>query len=267
METLFTANAIPITPSNKLRLAFWNSGNEAGFTVVCRYQIENKDGTISQNVEQFAINAGALDQQFFINLAYGNLLAVTLATFGTTVQSGQIYATISLQYGSVNDNAQQLPLISGYVLANAPLNYPLGTTQAINSGLPATIEVAVQDPPPGTDFTHQEAPASRSRLVHGSFELVTDANAGNRTVTVKFANTSGIFWMTQSDTVQIASETKRYIYSPLPIPAVKPTDVIYLPIPYFSVTQNLSISSQTANIQAGDAYTSQYILIERYVAM
>lgn len=267
MDSLFTANAIPITPSNKLRLAFWNGGAESAFTVVCRYQIENKDGTISQNVETFHVPNSGADVQFFINLAYGKLIAVTLATFNTTIQSGQLYATISLQYGNVNDNSQQLPLISGYVLANAPLNYPLGNTVAVNSDNPASVIVAAPDPDHGADLNYSETPTSLSELWHGSFRFTTEPAVATRTVQIQLLSFAGVFWIANATASQVASETKTYILSPLPTPTVSVTDVIYIPIPPVKPTFTLRINTVINNIQLSDQIDQVFFTIGRHVSM
>lgn len=265
MELLYSANAIPITPSNSLRLAFWNARSDTAYTVQLRYQIQNQDGTISNNVETLIVNAAANNQQFTIKLAYGNLLAVTASTFGTTLENGGLYCSIRLQYGDVDDNTQQLPLIAGYVLSGAPLSYPLNQPTAPNSGLPTTRSVRLVDPAAGAEFTDQQAPTSQSKLISGIFTLTTDATPGNRVVQLTVSDQNGnVFTNLASNTVPPSSNALIQLWN-TPIPAAIGPSILFLGIPKHPYLQTIQVTSLTTGIGAGDTYTGVNLYYEQLV--
>lgn len=266
-ELLYSANAIPITPSNRLRLAFWNSDPDNAQTVLVLWRIQNKDGTISNNAEQITVTAGAAGQEAVFPLTYGELLAVTLSTFNTVLQNGELYAVIILQNGSVNDNRQQLPLISGYILANAPLSYPLGRVEAVNSGVPAMMFKTFNDPPTGADLGITVSGTARSAIEVGSFAYVADANVAVRVVQLSLTSNGTPFWKSVIKNPITANQSIDIILSKTPKPTDVPTNTQYLEIPLHSPIFNLGIVTLTAGIQAGDQITNINFGLTRYTAI
>lgn len=263
MELLYSANAIPITPSNLLRLAFWNARNDTGYTVLIRYQVENKDGSVSNNIETCVVNASANNQQFAIRLPYGNLLAVTASTFGTTLQNGGLYCSIRLQYGEVNDSTQQLPLIAGYVLSGAPLSYPLNQPAAVNSGVPTTRVVQVGDPTAGNEITSTEAATSQSKLLNGRFTLTTDATVATRTVTFIVSDQTGQVYLNNASATQTAGLSVQYQLWPTPIPASIGPAVLFIGIQPTPYLQTIKIDTLTTNIQGDDQFSNIIFWLEQ----
>lgn len=266
-DALLTANAIPTEAGNRLRLTFWNASTETAFLVACRYQILNKDGSISQNYAQFTIPVSSIALPFLLTLAPGHLLSVTLTTIGTTLQNGELYATIALQYGDVTTESQQLPLSAGYVLNYAPLNYPLSDVAAINSGLPASVDVAIGDPGPGLEIDYTEAASSRSRLTALSFNFVTDATIGVRQVHIVYTNATATWIKAKAASTQNASETRTYQLWIGTTPPTAPTGYIYIPLPSLPPLQTLQIVTQTDNIQGADEFSTVRANFARRVAM
>lgn len=267
METLFTANAIPITPSNILRLAFWNANDQTGYTVQVRFQIENKDGSISQNLQTIIVGAAAANTQTFIPLAHGNLLAVTMSTFGTTLQNGTLYGIASLQYGSVNDNTQQLPLISGYILADAPLSYPLGEVRSVNSGVMNPKVIAPNDPGPGIDLSYNNSVTAQAILIAGSFLFSANATVANRVINMLIGDQNGNVYSSRVTTAITASQSKRIYFWTTPLPLTPPTLTDYIPILLTEPLRGLTLNTTTENIQNGDEFTEIRFHFKEYAVI
>lgn len=266
-RSLFTANAIPITPSNLLRLAFWNASNQTGYTVQVRYQIENKDGSISQNLQTIVVGAAAANSQTLIPLAYGNLLAVTMSTFGTTLQNGTLYGIASLQYGSVNDNTQQLPLISGYVLANAPLSYPLGQVRSVNSGVMNPTVIAPNDPGPGNELSYSNSVTAQAILVAGSLLFTTNATVASRIVNIAIGDQNGTVYSSRVTTAQTAGKSFRLCFWTTPLPLTPPAFTDYIPILLTEPLRGLTLNTTTENIQNGDEFTEIRLHFNEYAVI
>lgn len=266
-SALMTANAIPCDAGNRLRVVLWNGLDTSGFVIQCRYQILNKDGTISQNYAELTVLNAAAATAHELSLAPGFLLAVTLSTFNTVIQHGDLYATISLQYGNVSTASQQLPIMAGYILANAPLNYPLSQIEAINSGAASATEQSLPDPGPGTTFLIDMPPTARGIIRALSFVLTTGAAVPARTVILKWYTANADYYHTQAISTQAASQTKTYQLWIGTTPPTPPTDVIYIPAPEMPPMQGLQVEPITANFDGSDGYTSIRWLDEHHVAM
>lgn len=266
-DALMTANAIPVDAGNRLRILFWNALDTGTLNVQCRYQILNKDGTISQNYQQLTVPTASAATAFELTLAPGYLLAVTLSTFNTILQSGDLYATISLQYGTVTDQTQQLPLMAGYVLANAPLNYPLSDIRPTNSGLPSATDNALADPGNGNDFTLQMPSTARGIIRALSWTLQTDATIAVRQVALSWVNANGEYYRMNAASSQNPNETRTYMLWTGTTPPTPPTGFIYIPAPNMPPMQGLQLVIVTTNLQGGDEHTNIRWIDEHHVAM
>lgn len=265
MEQLFSANAIPITPSNYLRLAFWNASDASSYTIVCRYQVQNKDGSVSDNVETVTVAASAAGQVNRLRLPYGNLLAVSLTHFSGILQNGNLYASIAIQYGDVADNSQLLPLIGGYVIESAPLNYPLTEPKAVNSGVPATVVITVPSPGLGNNQVYTSPANTQRRLSAGKITLTTDANVGNRTITLRVIDQTGQVYESTNGSFAAANETKNFFLWTTPLPTAAPTNAIYLPILQTPFLQTLAVEFNIIGVQVGDEITATSLWFDQYV--
>lgn len=267
MEQLFSANAIPITPSNYLRLAFWNASDASDYTVVCRYQVQNKDGSVSDNVESVTVAASAAGQVNRLRLPYGNLLAVSLTHFSGILQNGNLYATISIQYGDVDDNSQLLPLIGGYVIETAPLNYPLTEPKAVNSGVPATVVEIPNTPAPGDDFFYASPATSQRRLAAARINYIADAGVANRNVTITVGDQNGtIYTATHGAPITAGQNINLYLWT-TPLPTTSPGSVIYIPMLPTPTISTLTVECTASNMQAGDQFASAVLWFEQYVTL
>lgn len=250
-----TANAIPVDSGNRLLMRFWNADADSGYFADVRYQILNKDGTISQNYQRITVANEANGTSFLLSLAPGWLLAVTVTAPLTSLQNGILYCVGSIQYGSVNTPDQQLPIMSGYVVAEAPLNYPLSDLVAVNSGLPATVEGSIADPGPQTEIGKQLSATGRHQLRTFLFTLVTSATVLTRQVALSFTTANGEYIRVNAAATQTAAQTKIYQLWLGTTPPAAPTGYIYIPCPELPPLQTLIISTVTTNFDADDEYS------------
>lgn len=255
MESLYSANAIPVDNGNRLRFTLVNATTDNTLTVTARWTVLQKNGKLSENAESFQVAPNAGEQTFAFKLTDGHLIAATLTGAASGLQSGMLYGVIALQYGDVNTTTQILRLMSGYVLNNAPLNYPLGDVSAVNSGLGATNIVSVSPPGAGTELNFSLATDGRSTLYNAIFEFSASADVADRTPVFTFADANNQFWQSTISAKITANQIVTIILTKNPIPATIPADVRYLPMCHHAPMQQLTITTLTANIQAADEYS------------
>lgn len=262
MDTLFSANAVPIDQSNKLRVSFWNADDTRPLPVVVRYQIEEPNGNIIDNAENVIVGTGNLNQTILLSLTKGKLLSVSCTSFQTNQEAGILFGAIAIQYGGVNDPINFLALISGYISAFAPLQYPLGDTNAVNQTEHARQTWTGALPGPGGEFNENISSSGRVTLTGGSMTFTTSAVAGNRTPIFTFGASTGPRYIVQPSASIAPSSVVQLIFWRGHIPLSIPTNVRYVPIPFIQGIKALRITSLTTNLDAADEYTDIFLLTE-----
>lgn len=264
-EILYSAQAIPVTPANKLRVLLSNANPDASYTVIARWQIQNKDGSISNNAETITASANGQQETFTWSLPYGNLLAVSLFVNSTLLQNGTLYGVIQLQYGTVLNPTNLLPLTAGYIAGNAALNYPLSEPKAVNDGNPSYLTRNIGDPAAGAEIDYQASQTGYTKITGGSFLLICDANVAARLVNVTLTANGAPIWSVDAAATVAANSSTRFIICDTPPPTVVPANFKYIQLPRIQPIFNLRLRTTTANIQVGDQYSEINIANELYV--
>ena len=265
-NSLLSANAIPISRSEKLRLTFYSPTVGVSNTIAIRYQIADANGTISNNYDTFLLASEANGTDRVLPLTDGLLIAVTVTSTSTGLQAGELYCTMALQYGDVEADSNLLQLLAGYLASNSPLNYPLTESRAINQTEPASITDTFNDPASGNEFQLVFPQLFYTRLTNFSFQLVTDGTIGDRTIKLKISDAHGdVFYANASPNVPDSS-THTFFPTSASIPPSIPSNTHYFYIPSLPFLRGLIIESQTTNIGGGDQYTNFFFRSEKYVA-
>ena len=254
MNSLYSANALPVDNGNRLRFSLINALSGTALTVTARWSILRPNGDLSENAESFIVQPDAGQQDFTFKLTKGLLVAATLSGSAVGLQNGILYGVMALQYGDVASETQLLRLMSGYILNNAPLNYPLGDVVAVNSGIGATVVHDVSDPGAGADYAVILPTDSRSQLYSGSFVLSTDATVADRTINLTVSDASGVIFITQAKPVIQANSVITIVLWKAPISTNVPDNVRFISIPEHPPLQGLNFTTNTTNLQLADEF-------------
>ena len=265
-SSLLSANAIPISRSEKLRLIFFNPNEGNSYQINIRYQIADASGKISDNFDTFLLAASANNLERILNLTDGLLIAVTVNAGSNQLQAGEIFCAVALQYGSVSQSSNLLQLVAGYITGNAPLNYPLTESRDTNQTAPATICDTFPDGGAGSEMNLTLPPLFYTRITGIVFTYHASVDVAARTVTIRINNTFGAFIdLNLNATVTDSVNWLCYSFEGT-LPTTIPTNTRYLPLPKLPYLRGVNIESITTNIQANDEYRNIRVYSEKYVA-
>lgn len=265
-NSLLSANAIPISRSEKLRLTFYNPKAGNSYTIAIRYQIADNNGTISDNFDTFLLGSNANGIARVLTLTDGLLIAVTVTASATGLQAGELYCTVALQYGDIANDSNLLQLVAGYLASNSPLNYPLTESRAINQTEPASLNDTFADPVPGNEISQSFDALYYTRITAFAFTFATDATIADRVPVLKIGNTYGYNLEISINALIVKNETITCYGLFGALPALIPTNVRYFQMPTMPFLRGLTIDTVTAGLQGGDQYSAIDFYSEKYVA-
>lgn len=261
VSSLLSSNAIPITRGSKLRIQGWNPiGAQEIFNI--RTLIEDISGNIIEGFDQLAVPTASSTANKLLSLTDGRLISVTISSTNATANRGSFYAIAELIRGDVIDASSRLLLAAGYLDASHSVNYPLGTIDDMNSGDGVINALGSNTPAAGAEIQFATSTTIRIKLRGGKFRLVTSAAVATRTVAFAGSRNSVDIFRVTARTTQLASLTRDYW---LWIGENMPADVgqdIYLPIPNDLDSDQISLTTATTNIQAGDQFSASGLLNE-----
>jgi len=121
-------------------------------------------------------------------------------------------------------------------------------------------------PGAGLEFSISAPGQGLWRLISMSFSLVSDATVSNRTVALTLDDGTDIFWRSCASVVQTASVTWDYGVFAGAGNSDNTGFQNYFPLPVSGLWMQPGwrLRSATNNLQAGDAYTLQALLVEEF---
>lgn len=238
-------------------------------SIFCDIRILLPDGTIQIQREELVTTGSRSAQQFDIKMAEGFLLSVQLA--GGVVFRGQVYGQISLVRGIGSAFSQTWILSHGYITTKAPVGWP-NPRNDVPQARPGLISnTPVTNPGAGNDFTFTVPGANgcRSRVIGVCGLLTTSAVAGNRQTSLLFQSGGSTLYRVVVGATQAASLAIRYSWG-----AGGPTQTVVaanniatgLPVEWL-LEPNQTISSATAGLDAGDAWSQILVTTEDNLEM
>lgn len=208
------------------------------------------------------VPAGALARETFTFRVPGVPLWMSLNDSSAGFERGQVYAKVSLR---INTDLVHI-LASGYVDRSKGLSWPASDYEPSASGIGRHQLLNGTDPAAGAEIDHS-LPDNRFLKIRAiGFTLVTDANAADRRVhaQLQFAGVSVGFEFI-SDTLQVASTTRRYMLTATPAGNLAADDDIIIPIPPdLMIGPSWSFNTETENIQVGDNFGNQVFIVEQW---
>lgn len=190
---------------------------------------------------------------------------LSIVTDDDTLRRGDVYAKVELMIR----NTPHGTLAQGYVASLETPTWPNGISEGSLSG---RVEADLQtfgDPGVGNQLS-VNVPANQYWIVKAvDMRLITDANAANRRLHLRFTDPSGSTIMESTNDVdQAASLTRRHHFGAYGhISATSDDDDIFYTIPLdFPLETGATIRTFTTNFQAGDDLGALAVYRERYIS-
>lgn len=224
-------------------------------TVTCRFI--TREG---QQAFSFTNNGGGVDQS--TNFTISEIpIFLALVTDDGSIQQGDCYAVARLLI-----NGQLVyTFCAGYVSRHRPVCWPISGNESAVPGRGGIRTVPGNDPAAGAEITHTVPNGQLWKLLAMSFQLVTDATAGNRVPHINFNMPSGPqinVWYTSSQATNLTRNYSAYITAQ-PLTAAGDNDLLIgLPQDLY-LPGNTIITTETLALSAGDNYGAPAFLVEQ----
>jgi hypothetical protein len=215
------------------------------------------------------LQSGALRtaQNQNVQMTEGYLLSVA-ATARTATFPGQTFARVTLNRfrttGSPSTAA--LPLIQSYVTIGTVYGWPGGTLKLISEGPGWLHSIQVANPAAGADWTFTEPANSRVRLQSLRALLTTSATAANRNIQLQITDGVNTVWIASAPASVLASTTQQFTAVGTNSPTGVVTTIFAVVVPPALLLPGAwTIATVTANIQAGDQWSSIWLGVEEWL--
>ncbi len=127
------------------------------------------------------------------------------------------------------------------------------------------LSITGTDPASGAEISLTVPARRRWKIISIRFVLVTDATVVDRTVRLKFDDGTIALFHIASDTVQTASQERKYEFKLQPVPQFLVATDFHLPLPHLSLAAGFRIITITLNLQAGDNLSAPQLLVEEWI--
>jgi len=250
--------------ADNLRITSWcSSAGVSALTVTGRFL--TCEGRIIDVQERHVPNTDRTLKNTDHGLGEGWLLDLRIESNGSPI-IGQVFARAAIVRGSGTSATPLAVLCQGPLNAVQPLAFP-GSPVTTTLAQPGILRsVAGTDPAANTEISETVPTGARWKLWGLSFQLVTDANAANREVTVTIDDGTTILFTSPSGFTHTASLTRRYSASLIgaqTAPA-QATDRQIL-LPPLQLPAGSRIKTVTTAIQVGDNYGAPQMLVEEWL--
>lgn len=255
LATLISSNAVPTTKDSALRFNITN-GYIDTLEIICRYQVLLDSGELLDGEQVVNIANGDSVQTAALRLGDGQLISASVHDNSGTSQYGQVWADIRLiRDGGGAVSIEQL-LASGYVYNLTALNWPSYSHKSPQEDTSAIHQYAGSPPGPGSEIFDNLSPAVYSKLVGMIINFNTDANVADRTLILEFRLDSQLAYTCRIPTKMTASQS--YVICGLygSDTVADSGNVFHFAIPDHLEAAGITVTSETANLQAGDDYAN-----------
>ena len=252
-DSYLQVNIFPTTPTSVITIAA---------------KILLTDGKITVLAFNYTNFTAYTKNQFLQQLAEGFLLSLTVtASLGYTLQRGDTFVQVGVQFGPSPGTPMYRVLASGYVTTTVAIAWPEGNLQDSLTGPGLITTVSLGNPAAGSDFTLSFNVGTRNWVHALSATLTTSATVANRMPVFLFKDISGnLLWSLGGNTAQTASKTVEYNLGESAALGVDSAGNAVVTMPTEAVgVANWSIASSTAGLQAGDQWSSIRCLIEQWI--
>jgi hypothetical protein len=260
--------ALYVTQSEFLVVKTLSSVANPALTV--SYRLLGADGQVSYNQSALAnLAAGSINTQLF-PMREGFLIDICVSAFGSTIQRGQTFVSLSLQFGNASGQTPFNVLAADYVTNSKPLAWPEGPIATSVDGPGSIVSLAGSVPAAGAEATFTVPAATRLRVYGCATQITTSAAGTNRNFRLVIDDgTNALFegTMTGSDTFGI--NTTAVVSGGSGVVCVNtPYPHINVAFPVQAILgAGWRVRTLTGNIDVGDQYTALRLAAEQWIEL
>lgn len=178
------------------------------------------------------------------------------------MRRGELYVRVGLWLGGVPLGN----LFSGYLETQRGLRWPPGNIEYPLQGPGLLRSVTGTNPAAGNEISETVPTNARWKLLGIAFQLVTDATAVTRYVSLTFDDGATVFTRVAPQYNHGASVTRNYSFSIGATPGPSwVADPIAAGLPDIPLFQGYRIKTSTVNLQAGDDFGAPQLFVEEWL--
>lgn len=247
-----------------LRLTVLNS--KSGALVQLSGRMLSPEGKITNFLHNLSPAATRTPVTLTRQLGEGWLLDVAVGCKFTTIAIGQLFAVLSLCRGLSGNVDDLSTLASGYITQHTRVAWPGSGVRPSSDGRGFIRSVTGTDQAANTDVNEIVPSNVRWRFMCGTFQLVTDANAANRTVRLIFNDGTFNVVSCPAVAIQAASLTFNYSAGAFGAAALSALTDIAIPTPPdIYLLPGYGITTVTTNRQVGDNWGAPQYVVEEWL--
>ena len=254
-----------ISPNEVIVVDSW--GAVSGLTLLIMGRFMLPDGSMTTISYSHVPNTDRSIKTEAFPLGEGFLYALRVDPQIAGARRGQCYVRVSISRSTFTSDAIMAHLISDYVTDTFMPSWPSGILQDSLAGAGILRSVLGTNPAAGAEISETVPTNARWALRGLAAQLVTDATAGTRTVTLTIDDGATVLLQVISGTTQAVSLTRNYRFVPN-YPSVGNTvgTFIALPLPDpLYLLQGWRIITVTNALSAGDNWGAPQMLVEEWL--
>ena len=252
------------TGDDHLRLTSWNSLASVRITLSGR--ILDREGNVVAFSEVHTPNTDRTAAAETWRRSPSWLLDLSVGVTGATPLRGQTFVRLDVVRGMGGADIVLSTLLRGYVTSGQRLGWPGAPQEDPLDGQGALRSIGGTDPAANTEISETVPTGARWRVLAVSFQLVTDATAANREVSIVLDDGTNTLFTSPAAFNHTASLTRRYSAASMGVASV-PTQATdrQIVIPDLRLPAGARIRTATTAIQATDNYGAPRLLVEEWL--
>lgn len=264
VSPLFASN-YPITDDDFLRVDIRNIASSPVIDIIVRH-LNPQNEIIKSRHSMLPASDASLSTQFF-ELTQGFLISISIRTSTTATLQGDTYIVAGLQKGKLNTDRPNHVLISDYLVGEIPLTWEPVLRRVFAEGPGSLVQISGTNPAAGSNFRQTVATNTAEKVLGLKYNLANSAAPGNRLIRFTVELGGNVVAGTSSDFISSANETLDVYHAIGSTPTTANLGHHSLPLPDgIIIREGYTWGTNILNIQAGDAITSIFAVVERWVS-
>jgi hypothetical protein len=256
--------AVYLTGEDHLRVRSLNSA--AGVTLAVEGRQFTVDNVFKPFRERHVPNTNRTAATSTFHLGEGWLVDLQVRASGGTPRRGECFVVVELIRGFTGDVQPATTLIQGYVLDTSSRAWPASPLELSTEGPGNLRTITGTDPGAGVEITETVPTNARWRLIGMGVNLVTDATAGNRTVTISVDGGGTAFAAAIASLAQTATQTTPYFFAEYGVVTAVAQVLVMVPLPTsVLLSQGGRIKTLTIGLVAGDNWGAPTYEVEEWI--